>query len=200
MAESTDFLPANNNYFFSPLFRSIPSMIIVISASSGDTANATTNAIDFLGYSREEIYSMNISDVIYLPDQDLLEALTETSRTSNGKIRVSLQSNKMKQIVLRCTLISCPEEDLLVIDMKDVSIKSDLKSKQSQLKMALAKAKEDIKALGGFIPVCSHCKKIRDDEGYWNLFEKYFLDHSIQFSHGICPDCTDELYPDLDDL
>ncbi len=52
-----------------------------------------------------------------------------------------------------------------------------------------------IKALDGLIPICSTCKKIRDDKGYWNLIESYIESHSdAAFSHGICPDCSDNLY------
>ena len=46
--------------------------------------------------------------------------------------------------------------------------------------------------------MCSSCKKIRDDEGYWNQVEEYIYKHSeAQFSHGICPDCITKLYPDF---
>ena len=60
-------------------------------------------------------------------------------------------------------------------------------------------AQSKIKILNGFLPICSHCKKIRDDKGYWNQIESYIRDHSeAEFTHGICPVCAKELYPDLD--
>lgn len=59
------------------------------------------------------------------------------------------------------------------------------------LQDALAK----VKVLSGLLPICSHCKKIRDDTGYWNQIEHYIATHSdATFSHGICPDCTEALY------
>lgn len=49
--------------------------------------------------------------------------------------------------------------------------------------------------LKGIVPICAHCKKIRDDKGYWELLETYIEEHSeASFSHGLCPDCSDELY------
>jgi hypothetical protein len=55
-----------------------------------------------------------------------------------------------------------------------------------------------IKTLRGIIPICASCKKIRDDKGYWNQLESYIREHSeAVFSHGICPECTENLYPDL---
>jgi len=57
----------------------------------------------------------------------------------------------------------------------------------------------EIKQLRGFLPICSSCKQIRDDQGYWNQIESYIRDHSeVEFSHSLCPDCAKELYPDLD--
>jgi len=62
----------------------------------------------------------------------------------------------------------------------------------------LHEANEKIKILKGFLPICSHCKKIRNDEGYWQQLEKYISEHSeAQFSHGICPICAKEHYSEL---
>ena len=62
---------------------------------------------------------------------------------------------------------------------------------------SLLKATEKIKTLSGLLPICASCKKIRDDKGYWNQLETYIQKHShASFSHGICPDCSDEIYGD----
>ena len=61
----------------------------------------------------------------------------------------------------------------------------------------LEEALQNVKTLSGFLPICANCKKIRDDEGYWNQVEEYISDHSeVKFSHGICPKCAEEMYPD----
>ena len=53
-----------------------------------------------------------------------------------------------------------------------------------------------VDAIGGLLPICAHCKKIREDDGSWVSIEKYISDHSeAEFSHGLCPDCVKELYP-----
>lgn len=63
----------------------------------------------------------------------------------------------------------------------------------------LEKALDEIKTLKGIIPICSSCKKIRDDKGYWNILESYIQKYSdASFSHGICPECSDELYGNED--
>jgi len=55
-----------------------------------------------------------------------------------------------------------------------------------------------IRLLEGFIPICANCKKIKNTEDQWEQIEQYITKHSLaQFSHGICPDCARELYPEL---
>ena len=74
--------------------------------------------------------------------------------------------------------------DGLVIIMEDIT----------SLKNALS----EVRTLKGLIPICSHCKSIRDDTGYWLMLEEYVQEHSeATFTHGICPDCMKELYPEL---
>jgi len=66
----------------------------------------------------------------------------------------------------------------------------------TELRMAL----DHIKQLQGMLPICSVCKNIRDDKGYWNRIESYLSEHAeVEFTHGICPDCAKKLYPELYD-
>jgi hypothetical protein len=61
-----------------------------------------------------------------------------------------------------------------------------------------ARDAEEVRELRGLLPICAACKKIRDDAGYWNQIESYVQAHSsAQFSHGICPDCAERMYPDF---
>ena len=64
-----------------------------------------------------------------------------------------------------------------------------------QLEEALAK----VKKLSGLLPICAGCKKIRDDEGYWNQVDVYLKRHSdVMMSHSICPECAVKYYPNLE--
>jgi len=65
-----------------------------------------------------------------------------------------------------------------------------------QRTIKLEKALAEIKVLQGIIPICAQCKKIRNDQGYWQQLEVFIRDHSeAEFSHSICPGCMKELYP-----
>ena len=64
-----------------------------------------------------------------------------------------------------------------------------------ELRDALA----EVKTLSGLLPICSHCQKIRDDKGYWSQIDSYIQKHSnVMFSHGICRECAEKYYPDMD--
>ncbi len=65
----------------------------------------------------------------------------------------------------------------------------------SSLGYMLLKNLQRITVLKGLLPICSNCKKIRDDQGYWEQVESYFETHSeVFFTHGICPDCSEKIY------
>jgi hypothetical protein len=74
-----------------------------------------------------------------------------------------------------------------------------LQAKRSRmLILDLQKSLKEVKALRGLLPICSSCKKVRDDKGYWNQIESYIQERSdAEFSHSICPECAKKLYPDL---
>jgi hypothetical protein len=62
----------------------------------------------------------------------------------------------------------------------------------------LSRAISEVRRLSGLLPICAHCKNIRNDEGYWEKVEDYLSDHSdAEFSHSLCPDCMKKLYPEL---
>jgi two-component system, response regulator PdtaR len=73
--------------------------------------------------------------------------------------------------------------------------KHQIEKEKDQLIKELKAALKKVKVLSGLLPICAHCKKIRNDQGYWSIVEEYIQAHSdAKFSHGICPDCMEELY------
>ena len=71
-------------------------------------------------------------------------------------------------------------------------------SKLLKLETVINSLRNEVKTLQGIIPICSACKKIRDDEGFWSQVENYISTRSdAKFSHSLCPDCLKELYPDV---
>ena len=79
---------------------------------------------------------------------------------------------------------------------REIDIRKSRERELLEKNRDLEQALKEVKVLRGFIPICFHCKKIRDDQGYWHTIEAYIKTHSeLDFSHGLCPECTDKRFP-----
>lgn len=87
-----------------------------------------------------------------------------------------------------------------VWSFRDITQKRRAETERQELINELQTALSEVKKLSGFLPICAHCKKIRDDKGYWKQVEIYIREHSeAEFSHSICPECTKKYYPEFSD-
>lgn len=114
---------------------------------------------------------------------------------------VSLPGDPARHLDLRASSLfdrSGRRSGILLI-IRDVTERKRLELERESLIALLTTALADVKTLSGLLPICSSCKKIRDDTGYWRTLERYISDHSeAQFSHGLCDECLHKLYPELD--
>lgn len=84
---------------------------------------------------------------------------------------------------------------LITKNIESERLKKKLEKNIEKLEISLT----EVKTLAGMLPICASCKKIRDDSGYWNQIESYIKERSdANFSHSICPECADKLYPEYD--
>ena len=85
----------------------------------------------------------------------------------------------------------------IITFVRDISERKKNERERERLIMELTEALANVKTLSGLLPICSSCKKIRDDKGYWNRLETYIETRTeADFTHGICPDCARKLYPE----
>lgn len=79
----------------------------------------------------------------------------------------------------------------------DISDRKKTVAEREKLIWELQDALREVKMLSGLLPICSSCKRIKDEQGGWSNLEHYISEHSeAEFSHGICPECAQRLYPD----
>lgn len=91
-----------------------------------------------------------------------------------------------------------PFRDGISIMFRDVSHRKQDEAEREQLIAGLREALAKVRTLQGLIPICASCKKIRDDHGYWRQLESYLREHSgAEFSHGLCPDCAEEVMREI---
>ncbi len=106
-------------------------------------------------------------------------------------------SEKYRQVVAFRTLtaeLATANERL----MTEIAERKRIEEEREKLIKDLQEALTKVKLLSGMLPICSSCKKVRDDRGYWNQIEVYIRDHSeAEFTHGLCPECFKKLYPNM---
>jgi PAS domain-containing protein len=85
-----------------------------------------------------------------------------------------------------------------LVTLRDITQSKAMEREREALIHSLQESLERVQTLQGLMPICSHCKKVRQDDGYWEQIEDYIHRHAdVSFSHGICPECRETLYPDF---
>jgi len=103
------------------------------------------------------------------------------------------ESRRLKDLMLAQERAARAEKKKKNLQLEQQAVQ--LKQHQQQLEEALA----NVKTLRGLVPICAWCKKIRDDNGFWDQLESFVSKHSeAKFSHGICPDCLKKWEGDPD--
>ena len=137
----------------------------------GELKRIESKALKMLG-KLEEAYS-TLSEYLAMESKRLEKRNHEA--ISRLKIAMEMQANQREK-----ELIEKNNEELIITN--------------SQLVQALA----EVDTLSGMLPICASCKRIRDDDGYWQQIESYISSHSgAEFSHSLCTDCVKKLYPDV---
>jgi len=191
-----------SNARFQDLFNNVNDIIQCI-APDGTFLYANRAWHNALGYSEKEILSMNMFDIIH-PDcgehcmamfKDVMQGKDigrfETDFISKDGCRINVEGS-----------VSCRFENGKPVNtraiFRDITERKKLEAEKDGLIAQLKASLEKVKLLNGLIPICASCKKVRDDKGYWNDVELYVRQHSeAEFSHGICPDCMEKLYPEF---
>jgi sensor domain CHASE-containing protein len=137
--------------------------------------------------------------VIVSPVSDLTDRMIMVGKTGDLSARLMMtRSDEIGALGREFDgmLERLEEKDRELVDA-NVKLGEEVQERQ-RLINELQKALSEVKTLSGLLPICSHCKKIRDDKGYWNQIESYIYMHSdAKFSHGMCPDCFKRLYPEI---
>ncbi len=129
-----------------------------------------------------------------------LVAIAEGRNTFESEgINYKLNGEKMF-ISLRWTVLPGYENDCsrVIVSIIDITEQKVAEQQRNMLIMELQSALNKVKNLSGLLPICSSCKKIRDDRGYWQSVENFLQKHTdVDFSHSICPACAKSLYPEM---
>jgi PAS domain S-box-containing protein len=168
-----------------------------------EEANLTLSSM--LGLERSALIGKPFTRFVLREDQDIFfkhrQRLLETETPQSCEPRLIKINGHEFYARLDCMLVKNECDDLRQIRaaVSDITERKLAQEQRDKLVAELQKALSEVKTLQGFLPICSYCKNIRDDKGYWNQIESYIRDRSdAEFSHGICPECAKKLYPDMD--
>lgn len=151
------------------------------------------NSIDILGYPSSRFINKDISSFLEIThEEDSARLEKEDRETINDssfttEARIIWPTEEIRWIRFRSKPASRSSEDTVTWVGCIVDI-TELKQSQAELKQ-----------LRGILPLCSFCKKIRNDKGYWTQVDHYIMEHTdADISHSICPECLIEKYPEVD--
>ena len=167
---------------------------------------------DFLGRDRQEIIGKTTFDiaptklarVYHEKDTELMN--TPGVQIYEFEVKDKKNSNN-RQVVFHKATFEKPKGKadgiigaiLDITERKNVEKEKDyVIAKLEKITAKLEKTLEEVETLRGIIPICTICKNIRDDKGYWEKIERYLKKHSLaDFTHGICPDCAGKHYSEF---
>ena len=187
-------------HIYRALFQNNHSVILLIESKSGQIFDANPAACEFYGYERSALQKMRIADINTLPSDEIEKEIRLASRDHKNYFNFQhrLADGSTRDVEVHSGPLEVKGKSLLCSIIHDVTDRKKIENERDNLIGDLQKTLAEIKTLRGILPICSHCKKIRDDSGYWNQLEAYLDTHSdVKFSHGICPDCIIKLYPDF---
>jgi len=164
---------------------------------------ANSHLAKMLGYEDGELTSKSLEEILEKEELTVFYAQRqECIHHKNSRFECKFKTRKKQTIytLVSATAIFTPHGKFdgffgMITDITALKkTEETLQEKINELNLAI----DQIKTLRGIVPICMSCKKIRDDRGFWNQVEVYVKAHTeAEFSHGICPDCLNELYPEL---
>lgn len=185
-----DLAPVARNIFLD----TIPDCMLAID-SQGRVIDINKPMLEMIGTQQNHVIGLPITRVLK-PWQDLVENFRDKT---NIKTEISISSRQFDLLIMPLTDHRANMRGRLIV-LHDITHRKKMEVEREKLILSLQDALSEVKKLSGLLPICANCKKIRDDKGYWHQVEAYICSHSeAEFSHGICPECMIELYPEFVD-
>ncbi len=156
------------------------------------------------GYSKEEAMGLNPLETVH-PDMREQIRKNAENRLNSEEVETRYEMKgitKAGDVIwydFSAALIEYENKPAILSFIVDITGRKDIEQEREMNIKKLKRALDEINTLRGIVPICSSCKKIRDDKGYWNILESYIQKHSkASFSHGMCPECSEKFYGDKD--
>lgn len=179
------------------VFDHLPAGIVLINAETHTIIETNKTAEKMFHASREQIIG-RVCHHFLCPNDVGKCPITDLDQKINNSERILITAQGSRVPILKTVIpILHHGTQCLLETFVDISSRKQAEAEKEKLILKLRKTLDEVKTLSGLLPICSVCKKIRDDKGYWNQIEHYIMDHSeAGFTHGICPECSEKFYPE----
>jgi PAS domain-containing protein len=142
---------------------------------------------------------VQVGEDFFNVSREMIEKLFEQGKVKKHEGYILQKDGKIVFTEENSVLIYNQQKEVIaaVSNIQNITERKTNETKREQLLKELQTALEEIKTIKGIIPICMHCKGIRDDKGSWSQLEKFITEHSeAEFSHGICEECLKKYYPE----
>ncbi len=187
---------------YSSLFDSVP-VGLYRATPGGRILDANPCLVEMLGYpNREALLAAKATDLyVHAEDyQTWSQLMNRQGVVRNFETELRCQCGKPCWVRESARAVRDAKGEIMYYEgsLEDITESKKAEEEREKLIIELQDALAKIKTLSGLLPICSSCKKIRDDKGYWNQIEVYIETHSdAEFTHSFCPDCMQKLYPEI---
>ena len=161
-------------------------------------------AQELVGYERSELIGQSFLKLKLLSARQILRAAALLARNALGRptgpdeFVLNRKDGTRVPVEIRTYPVKIKGQTLALGIARDITERKRFDEERERLIVDLQEALARVRTLRGMLPICAACKKIRDDQGYWQAVERYISEHSeAEFSHGLCPECMEKLYPEL---
>lgn len=195
-------LPTLTQQHLETIFRATQDVVMVLDGESQRIVFVNETVQRVLGYLPGAMIGQTLTTLLAGDDSEYLEEAQLVDGVY-GPVRLRCADGAFRHADVTIAVVPWDGLPALLYSLRDVTERTQMEEERAQLIEDLREALATVKQLSGLLPICAGCKRIRDDDGYWATVEQYFSQHTeAKFSHGLCPKCRVELYPEypVDDV
>ncbi|MCP3926152.1 MAG: PAS domain S-box protein [Desulfobacterales bacterium] len=189
----------NIKSFYQKIFAQSP-VGMSIYDDCGQCIDANNAICEIIGATKKQVLSQNFNHIVSWKKSGLLEnAIDAVTKNRSTNVKFTLITTFGKNLTANANFLYFTSEgnSYLLFTIDDLSKVKKVEDEREKIIVELKNALSEIQTLREILPLCSYCKKIRDDQGYWEQVDVYISKYlSKDISHSICPDCLEKNFPE----
>jgi PAS domain S-box-containing protein len=187
------------------LFETAQDGILILDAETGMIVDVNPFLVKMLGYSHETFLGKAIWDIGFFRDiianKDNYLELQQKKYVRYEDLPLETSDGRRIEVEFVSNVYDVLDKKVIQCNIRDITDRKKAEREKEHLFIELQEAFDNIKTLQSMLPICSYCKKIRNDKGYWEQVETYISKHTdTVFSHGMCPKCAEKAMKELEEF